>query len=60
MEHHYQTPVVTETAPISLETKMTKHWVDHRASCELGIINADYNLGRIALIYGGQMHFDFD
>lgn len=45
---------------VSLEEKLTAKWEADRAGAVELIAQADYNLGRIAMIYGGQLYFDFE
>lgn len=43
--------------PVSLEATLSERWLSARQAGEEAIREADYNLGRISLIYGGQLSF---
>lgn len=51
---------VEASPPVSLEDKLREKWEMDRADAESTIEQADYNLGRISLIYGGQLSFDLN
>lgn len=44
----------------SLEASLTALHTGRIATAQETIRDSEYNLGRIGLIYGGQLYFDFD
>lgn len=43
---------------VSLQNKLTEKWTEQRTACVEGLQEANRQLARIAMIYGGQLPID--